>query len=138
MKHEYIKSSPTFFQLILRAMGAACVFLVTLALLIPAPLQEAADMSEVPNPAHSGWFLLWMQELVSYSNAFIYLIIALGVFFGMLPWLPRTRPAEKAQWFSRDQGIINSITLISFAGILVLTVIALYFRGENWSFVLPF
>ena len=55
-----------------------CVALLLLAWLFPAPLQEAADVTRVPNPARSAWFLLWMQELISYSAALVYLIAALG------------------------------------------------------------
>lgn len=138
MKKDYIKSSPTFFRMILVAMGLCAAVLVLLAWLISAPLQEAADLSRVPNPSRSAWFLLWMQELVSYSNNFIYLIIGMGAFFCLLPWLPRTEPAFWATWFPKDQWLINLITVLSFALIVLLTISAMYFRGENWSFVWPF
>jgi hypothetical protein len=138
MKHDYVKSDPTFFRMILLSMGLCAAVLLLLAWFIAAPLQEAADLSRVPNPSRSAWFLLWMQELVSYSNTFVYLIIALGGFFCLLPWLPRTQVATWATWFPKDQWPINLVTGISFALIVLLTIIALYFRGENWSFVLPF
>lgn len=138
MKTDYVKSNPTFFRLILRAMFFCILLLLLLAGLIAAPLQEAADLARVPNPSHSAWFLLWMQELVSYSNTFVYLILAMGAFFCLLPWLPRTEPARWATWFPRDQRFINLTTAASFSLIVALTIIALYFRGENWSFVWPF
>jgi hypothetical protein len=138
MKHDYVKSDPTFFRMILLSMGLCAAVLVLLAWFIAAPLQEAADLSRVPNPSRSAWFLLWMQELVSYSNSFVYLIIALGGFFCLLPWLPRTQAATWAIWFPKDQWPINLATVISFALIVLLTIIALYFRGENWSFIWPF
>lgn len=138
MKAEYVKSSPTFFRMIFIAIGLCAGVLLLLAWLFAAPLQEAADLSQVPNPSHSAWFLLWMQELVSYSNNFIYLIIGLGIFFFLLPWLPRTEPAHWATWFPRDQKLINLATVSSFILIILLTIVAFYFRGENWSFVWPF
>lgn len=138
MKHDYVKSDPTFFRMILIAMGLCSAALLLLAWFIAAPLQEAADLSRVPNPSRSAWFLLWMQELVSYSNAFVYLIIAMGAFFCLLPWLPRTEPAFWAAWFPRDQRLINLATVSSFVLIILLTIVAIYFRGENWSFVWPF
>ena len=137
MKKDYVKSSPTFFRMILVAMGLCAAVLLLLAWFIPAPLQEAADLSRVPNPSHSAWFLLWMQEMVSYSNVFIYLIIGMGVFFCLLPWLPRTEAAIWATWFPKDQWLINLATVVCFALIVLLTIIAMYFRGENWSFVWP-
>jgi hypothetical protein len=105
---------------------------------LPAPLQEAADFARVPNPARSAWFLLWMQELVSYSSAFVYLIVAMAVFFAVLPWLPVSAPAQSARWLPADQRLVNWLTLIAFVGIVMLTVLAMYFRGENWSLVVPF
>ncbi len=138
MKKDYVKSNPTFFRMILIAMGLCGAALLLLAWFIAAPLQEAADLSRVPNPSRSAWFLLWMQELVSYSNALVYLIIGMGAFFCLLPWLPRTEAAFWAAWFPRDQRLINLATVISFVLIILLTIIAMYFRGENWSFVWPF
>ena len=46
--------------------GAAVLLL--LAALVPAPLETPADPAHAPNPAKSAWFLLWIQELVSYST----------------------------------------------------------------------
>lgn len=134
----YLRSSPYFFRLIKASFAAGIAALLLLAWFVPAPLQEAADFARVPNPARSAWFLLWMQELVSYSAAFVYPIVALAVFFALLPWLPISPPAEKASWLPADQRLINWLTLIAFAGIVALTVVAMFFRGENWSLAVPF
>lgn len=133
----YLRSSPHFFRLVKRAFAAAVATLLLLAWFIPAPLQEAADFARVPNPSRSAWFLLWMQELVSYSSALVYLIAAMALFFGALPWLVG-RPALAARWFAGDQRWINAATLVAFVGIVALTVVAMFFRGENWSLVWPF
>lgn len=135
---KYVNSSPTFFRLIQRAFLGGSLALLLLAWLIPAPLEPAADLGLVPNPSKSAWFLLWMQELVSYSTVLIYLILLLGIFLGALPWLPGTRPATQARWFPTDQRLVNAVTITLYAAIIILTVVGLFFRGENWSFVLPF
>ncbi|WP_432821659.1 selenite/tellurite reduction operon b-type cytochrome membrane protein ExtQ [Trichloromonas sp.] len=135
---DYVKASPVFFRMVKTAFAAALATLLLLAAFIQAPLQGPADISRVPNPSKSAWFLMWTQELVSYSNAMIYLIIGLGLTFLLLPWLPLSPPAESARWLPREQRSVNGLTLISFFGILVLTIIAMYFRGKNWSFVLGF
>lgn len=134
----YLRSSPYFFRLIKAAFAAGVVALLLLAWYLPAPLQEAADFARVPNPARSAWFLLWMQELVSYASAFVYLIVALAVFFALLPWLPISLPAEKASWLPADQRLVSWLTLIVFVGIVALTVLAMFFRGENWALIVPF
>lgn len=133
----YVRSSPHFFRLVKRAFAAAVLLLLVLAWFIPAPLQEAADFARVPNPSRSAWFLLWMQELVSYSSTLVYLIVALALFFAALPWLAG-RPVTAARWFAGDQRWINLATLVVFFGIVALTVVAMLFRGENWSLVWPF
>ena len=75
---------------------------------------------------------------MSYSNLMVYLILALGLVFLFLPWLPISKEADQACWLGKDQKIVNILALVSFLGILLLTVIAMYFRGENWSFVFGF
>ncbi|MDD2558361.1 MAG: selenite/tellurite reduction operon b-type cytochrome membrane protein ExtQ [Desulfuromonadaceae bacterium] len=134
---EYVKSSPVFFTLIRNAMAGAILVVLVLAALFPAPLLEPADLADVPNPSRAAWFLIWTQEVVSYSKYAIYPIIFVGAVFAYLPWLPRTQPAERARWFAPEQRWINVLTLLVFAIIVILTVVALYFRGENWAFV-PF
>jgi hypothetical protein len=134
---DYIKSSPYFFRLIKLSAVLFCAVILALAFFIPAPLQAPADIRHVPNPVKSAWFLLWIQELISYSNGFSYLVAALGGFFLLLPWLPISPPATRAGWLSRDQLFVTIITFLVFMAIVSLTIIAMFFRGENWSFVAP-
>lgn len=135
---DYVNASPHFFRIIKIAFAVTLVTLLILAIWIQAPLQGPADISRVPNPSKSAWFLMWTQELVSYATGMIYLVLGLGVTFLLLPWLPCSPPAERARWFSGEQRIVNWLTVISFVGIVLLTLIAMYFRGENWSFVFGF
>jgi len=112
--------------------------LLLLAVVLPAPLDEPANIAQIPNPAKAAWFFLWVQELASYSKYLIYLIVFIGLFFSVLPFLPGITKAEYAKWLPKDQQWINIVTLIIFFGILALTIIAMFFRGQNWAFVSPF
>lgn len=132
---DYVPSSPYFFRLVKIALVLMVLLLMTLAFFVPAPLQTPADIGRVPNPSKSAWFLLWTQELVSYSGALVYLILGLGGFFCLLPWLPFSPEASSARWFPKDQKWISLITVLVFLGILVLTIVAKYFRGANWELV---
>lgn len=134
---EYIKSSPYFFRLIKLSAALFCAVIIVLAFFIPAALQAPADIRHVPNPVKSAWFLLWIQELVSYSNWLSYLVAAIGGFFLLLPWLPISPAATRASWFSRDQLLVTILTILIFTAIVSLTIIAMFFRGENWSFIAP-
>ncbi|MBL7179629.1 MAG: cytochrome B6 [Desulfobacterales bacterium] len=112
--------------------------LLLLALVIPAPLQEPGDLAAVPNPAKAAWFLLWTQELMGYSKYLVYVIMLVGLYFLLLPYLPGSPEAKRAQWLPKDQLWVSIVTLVAFLGLLFLTVIAMFFRGENWAFVYPF
>ena len=135
---EYVKSSPYFFRLIVAAMAPTTAVLLVLALLFPAPLQEPANLGIVPNPVKSAWFFLWIQELVSYSALMIYPIMVGALFFLLLPWFPFSYSPHRARWFPRDQRFLSGVTLMIVLVMIFLTVVASYFRGENWSFVSPF
>lgn len=132
---DYVPSSPYFFRLIKIALVLMAVLLLVLAVFIPAPLQGPADIGRVPNPSKSAWFLLWTQELVSYSGALVYLIIGMGVLFCLLPWLPGSPEASRAKWFPKEQKWISLLTILTFLLILGLTIVAYYFRGPNWQLV---
>lgn len=119
-------------------MAVLTVVLLVLALLVPAPLQEPGNLSQAPNPAKAAWFLLWIQELVGYSKYMIYAVMLVGVYFLLLPYLPGSPAATKAEWLPKDQMGVNIITLLAFGFILALTVIAMFLRGANWVFVSPF
>lgn len=136
MRH-FVKSSPYFFSLIRRSFWLAVVVLLLAAALIPAPLQEPARLAVVPNPAKSAWFLLWIQELVSYRVWLIYPLLLGMVVFAGLPWLPFRAP-EQAVWFGRRHRLIAVLVLVACCGIMLLTLVGLMFRGENWALVWPF
>ncbi len=133
MKNGFVKSSPRFFGLIKTSMYSLAAALLLLAALIPAPLQEQANPAITPNPAKSAWFLLWIQELVSWSRYMIYPAVLLGVLFLLLPWLPVGRRIHHASWFPRELRTVSAITVILAAAVVLLTVVAMYFRGANWS-----
>lgn len=135
---DYIPSSPIFFRIIKRAMLILLFLLLLLAWLVPVPLQTPGNLATAPNPAKAAWFLLWAQELVGFSNYLIYAVFAIGLYFLLLPYLPGSPPAQTAQWLPREQLGVNIVTLLIFLAILLLTVIAMFFRGENWAFVYPF
>lgn len=131
--NKFVSTNPTFFKLIKRAMMAIILVVVVLAALLSAPLLPPADISRVPNPSRAAWFLIWMQELVSYTKYAIYPILLAASLLAALPWLPGIKPAQKASWWPQDQRLVNWLSVLAFAIIIVLTVVALYFRGENWA-----
>jgi heme/copper-type cytochrome/quinol oxidase subunit 2 len=103
-----------------------------LSLFFDAPLLERANISNPPNPAKSAWFLLWIQELVSYSIYNIYIVIFLFVFYLMLPFIRGKGKVPLAKWFPEDDRITTFVSIFIFLGIIILTIIAYFFRGPDW------
>jgi hypothetical protein len=134
---QYVKSSPHFFRPVGRSMLIGLAVLVVLAAVVPAPLETPADPAHAPNPAKSAWFLLWIQELVSYSTLAIYVAVGLAAFLVALPWLPAPK-LEHARWLPREHRWIGLAVLAAALLVLVLTVVGLYFRGPDWRLVRPF
>jgi hypothetical protein len=134
---RYVKSSPFFFRPVGRALLLGAAVLLLLAALVPAPLETPADPAHPPNPAKSAWFLLWIQELVSYSTLAIYVAVALAALLVALPWLPFPR-LEQARWLPREHWPLAAVVLLAAALVLGLTVVGLYLRGPDWRLALPF
>jgi hypothetical protein len=132
---DLVPTSPFLFRIIKRAMLLLVGVLLLLAAVVPAPLQDPGNLEKSPNPVKAAWFFLWIQELVSYSTRMIYIVILVGLCFFLLPYLPGIYKAEQARWLPKDQQWVNIVTLLTFLGILTLTVIAMFFRGANWAFV---
>jgi hypothetical protein len=134
---RYVKSSPHFFRPVGRSMLLALAVLLLLSALVPAPLETPADPAHAPNPAKSAWFLLWIQELVSYGTRAIYVAVALAAFLVALPWLPVPK-LEHARWLPREHRPLAVAVLAAALLVLVLTVVGLTLRGPDWRLVLPF
>lgn len=112
--------------------------LFALGMVIPAALEEPAQIANVPNPVKAAWFFLWIQELASYSKFLVYAVVLVGIYFLLLPYHPGMPDAKKAEWLPKDQRGVNRVTIAVFLFITVLTIVAMFFRGENWAFVYPF
>jgi hypothetical protein len=138
MTRGYLKSSPHFFRLIKISAALLVLLLLLLAALIPAPLQEPANIARVPNPVKSAWFLLWIQELVSYSKYLINAVLVGAAALVLLPWLFGQGGSEHAVWLGKGHRYVGVAALAVFAAVLLLTAVGMYFRGENWAFLLPF
>ena len=133
----YVSSTPRFFDLVIRSLLLCVAALLLAAVFIPAPLDLPADPSHAPNPAKSAWFLVWIQELVSYSTSAIYAALLLVAMFVSLPWLP-VPELERAVWFPREQRKVQILVLAMCGLVVALTLVGLFMRGPNWGFVLPF
>ncbi|MCP4900049.1 MAG: DUF4405 domain-containing protein [bacterium] len=76
-----------------------------LALIIAAPLEEAANPEVTPNPAKAPWYFLGLQEMVGYSalmgGVIIPMIVVLGL--ALIPFLDREQKGI-GFWFTDGSG----------------------------------
>lgn len=133
-KEDFIKSEPTFFRMITFSGAFLTCTILFLAIFIDAPLEPKADFNNPANPAKAAWFLIWIQEVVSYSAYFIYAVIVSSLYYFIAPFIHKK--VDHASWFDKNHRIIQIVTLIIFLTIIILTLIAIFLRGKNWVFML--
>lgn len=131
------KSDPYLFNLTWLIAAAAVLIPAAFAVFSGAPLEEPADPVLPPNPAKSAWFLLWIQEIVSWKAWLFNPFAVLFILFFFLPDFRRNYKPERTEWFSKKDIPVWGITLFMCAAVIALTAVAMFFRGENWSLV-PF
>jgi hypothetical protein len=137
MMPGHVPSSPHLIRPVLRSTAAWIALLLLAAVWIPAPLERAADPAHAPNPAKAAWFLVWVQELVSHGTWWMYPVLVLAAVFVAFPWLRRTQ-IEHAEWFRRGERLMAVATAGLVLAVLVLTLVGLLFRGEQWRLIAPF
>jgi hypothetical protein len=65
----------------------------------------------------------------------IWPVIVTGLLFFLLPWLPGQLRTHHASWFAPGQQRIAIFSLLVWAGIVLLTLIAMFLRGANWALI---
>src|SRR6266496_3928869 len=76
---EYVMTFPETLLRAAVAIEVLVVFLVWLALLWNAPLEQLADPMHTPNPAKAPWYFLGLQELLHYFPPIVAGIIIPGL-----------------------------------------------------------
>jgi len=129
-----------------------CSLAVTFALLLislffDAPLEDLANPLITPNPGKAPWYFTGIQELIHYTNKpvipAIIIPLLIIVWLILIPYIDGKPLTPFASLFNRifiggekRRILIYLFTLFIF-GALIFTIIGSLFRGENWSFVLP-
>ncbi len=131
-------SWPHLFIAELFCFALTVLVILAVAMLFAAPLEAPADPTHPPNPSKAPWYFLGLQEMVSYSAFWggvgIPTLMVLGLI--LLPYLDRS-PKGVGVWFSRHR--LLSVTLFSLFVLVnvVLIIVGTFFRGPNWSLVVP-
>jgi len=113
------------------AMLWALIVLITLAILVPAPLAPGIQEGTAPaSESLAPWFFLWVQQLLRLGDPFIYgVLIPMGalLLLALVPYITphRLSPGELGRWFPRGGRNVQIVVAILAGAILLLTLIAL-------------
>jgi len=101
---ERVMTHPhTFFRVAI-AVELLSIFLVALALLWDAPLEQLADPMHTPNPAKAPWYFLGLQELLHYFPPFVAGVLIPGLVVTALIVIPYFNINVEAEGlFSRNR-----------------------------------
>jgi quinol-cytochrome oxidoreductase complex cytochrome b subunit len=133
---------PVWPDLLFRELLAALLCLVGLAvvsLLLNAPLEDPADPTRTPNPAKAPWYFVGLQELLTrfdpwMAGVVIPILVVLGLC--LIPYIDPTRHAQGV-YSVRERPLASTIFITGMAGWIALTVIGLWCRGPDWSWIGP-
>ena len=112
-------------------LGIVALVLI-FGLLVDAPLKILANPNLPENPAKSPWYLLGIQEIVSYSafmGGFVIPLLFLSFLF-YIPWFDPSGDTHQGRWFSGKKGLkITWLSLLVGSGFTILLVaLSLFIR----------
>jgi quinol-cytochrome oxidoreductase complex cytochrome b subunit len=144
---DTVESFPHYLILLTTCSLAVTFILLMISLFFNAPLEDLANPLVTPNPGKAPWYFTGIQELIHYTNKpvipAIIVPLLLIIWLFLIPYIDRKSKTRFGSILNRifvggekRKVLILLFTLFVF-GALVFTVIGSLFRGENWSFVLP-
>jgi len=128
---DTVETFPHYIILLTICSLAVTFALLLISLFFDAPLEDLANPLVTPNPGKAPWYFTGIQELIH----FIWLFL--------IPYIDRKPKTRFTSLFNQifiggeKRRILITLFTIFIFGALIFTVIGSLFRGENWSFVLP-
>ena len=114
---------------------ACTAFLFIFSWFVNAPLLQAANYNQTPNPSKAPWYFLGLQELLTMFHPMIAGVTIPGVgLLGLMfaPFLDRNESNRP-----EDRKFITSLFTVFLMFWAVLVVIGSFFRGPGFNFVFP-
>jgi len=114
---------------------ACTAFLFVFSWVVNAPLLQAANFNQTPNPSKAPWYFLGLQELLTMFHPMIAGVTIPGVALIALmlaPYMDRN-PSNKPE----DRKFLTSIFTVHLMFWAVLVIIGSFFRGPGFNFTFP-
>jgi hypothetical protein len=144
---DTVESFPDYLILLTICSLAVTFILLLISLFLDAPLEDLANPLVTPNPGKAPWYFTGIQELIHYTTKpvipAIIIPVLIIIWLLLIPYVDRKAKTRVGSLLNRiliggERRKVLVILFICFVfGALAFTVIGSLFRGENWSFVLP-
>ena len=144
---DTVETFPHYIILLTICSLAVTLALFLISLFFDAPLEDLANPLVTPNPGKAPWYFTGIQELIHYTNKpvipAIIVPVLIIVWLILIPYIDRKPRTGLTSLFNQifiggeKRRILITLFTIFIFGALIFTVIGSLFRGENWSFVLP-
>ena len=114
---------------------ACLAFLFIFSWFVNAPLLQAANVNQTPNPSKPPWYFLGLQELLTMFHPMIAGVTLPGmglIALILAPYLDKN-PSNTPE----DRKFITSLMTVHLMFWAVLVMIGSFFRGPGFNFVFP-
>ncbi len=114
---------------------ACTAFLFIFSWFVNAPLLQAANVNQTPNPSKAPWYFLGLQELLTMFHPMIAGVTLPGmglIALILAPYIDKN-PSNKPE----DRKFITSLMTVHLMFWAVLVMIGSFFRGPGFNFVFP-
>jgi len=117
------------------------VLLLGWSILVQAPIEQPANLTDSPNPSKAPWYFLGLQEMLVYYDPWIagvllpsYIIIGLMA----IPYID-TNPKGNGYYTFRERRWEISVFMFGFVVLwIMLIILGTFLRGPNWNFFGPY
>ena len=116
-------------------------FLIFWAIALPAPLEEAANISKTPNPSKAPWYFLGLQEMLVYYDPWMAGVVLPSLIVVGLMAIPYIDFNKRGNgYYTINERKFSYITFqFGFLEMwITLIVLGTILRGPNWSFFGPY
>ncbi|MEY3615018.1 MAG: hypothetical protein RLZZ518_18 [Actinomycetota bacterium] len=114
---------------------ACTAFVFLFSWFVNAPLLQAANFNQTPNPSKAPWYFMGLQELLTMFHPMIAGVTIPGMGIILLifaPYLDRNKSNKP-----EDRKFITSLMTVHLMFWAVLTIISSFFRGPGYNFTFP-
>jgi menaquinol-cytochrome c reductase cytochrome b/c subunit len=114
---------------------ACTAFTFMFSWFVNAPLLQAANFNQTPNPSKAPWYFMGLQELLTMFHPMIAGVTIPGMGIILLifaPYLDRNASNKP-----EDRKFITSLMTVHMMFWAVLTIISSFFRGPGYNFTFP-